>query len=365
MKKSLRVIRVLQIIDTLHTGGAERLAVNYANGLIKHNVESHLCATRAEGPLLNSINGNVNYLFLDRKSTFDLKAIFRLRAYVRSHKIDIIHAHASSFFIATLIKVVVPRVKLIWHDHYGNSEYLDQRPIKVLKWCSSKFSQIFSVNKTLESWAKKTLNCDRVTYIKNFPVLKKSDSNLTKLEGKTGKRILCLANLREQKNHIRLLEAFKLVKAKYPDWTLHCVGKDFKDDYSKLFFLNLKNHSLENHVYFYDTKTDILNILQQSTMAILPSKSEGLPLALLEYGLAGLPVICTDVGDCGKVISDETYGILLKEEKPDVIAEAISKFIEEDEFRINCGKNLNQKVLEEYSEEAILGDIKQIYLNSI
>ena len=359
------MISALQIIDTLHTGGAERLAVNYANGLETQQIESHICVTRSEGPLLQSIDENVGYIFLNRKSTMDIKAIFRLRSYIRKHKINVIHAHASSFFIATLVKLITPGLKLFWHDHYGNSEFLEQRPKGALKFCSLLFTQIFSVNNTLESWAKNQLWCKKVAYIKNFPVLKKTSSDLTQLKGENGKRLLCLANLREQKNHIGLLKAFKQINAQYPDWTLHCVGKDFKDDYSNLFFLNLKDLGLKNHAFFYDTKTDILNILKQGTIGLLVSKSEGLPLALLEYGLAGLPVVCTNVGDCGKVISSESHGILLNDDKTNTIVTGISKFIEDEPYRKACGKHLNERVNAIYSEAAILSNIAQRYRDSI
>lgn len=354
------MIKVLQIIDTLHAGGAERLAVNYANGLLNFNIESHICVTRAEGPLLKSLDKNVNYTFLKRKSTFDVRAILRLKAYVLKNKIDIIHAHSSSFFIATLVKLLQPKLKIIWHDHYGNSEFLDQRPKLMLRWCSKYFSQIFSVNNVLSDWAKQTLNCKQVRYIKNFPVLDASFSD-TQLQGNGGKRILCLANLREQKNHIGLLKAFRLVKEKYSDWSLHCVGKDFKDDYSASFFSEIKKSDLQRQVFFYDSKSDILNILHQSTIGILVSKSEGLPLALLEYGLAKLPVICTNVGNCSQLISDNSYGILLENDKAISIANAIVSFIEDSQYRKSCALNFNSKVSEEYAMEKILGDVARTY----
>ncbi|WP_412560349.1 glycosyltransferase [Winogradskyella sp. MIT101101] len=355
------MVKVLQIIDSLHAGGAERLAVNYANELNENQIDSHLCATRSEGPLLESLDVNVGYIFLNRKSTLDIAAIFRLRSYISNHKINIIHAHASSYFISTVVKLLIPRVKIVWHDHYGNSEFLEKRPVKTLRLCSYQFSQIFSVNPKLESWAKNKLLCKNVRYIKNFPVLKIPHTHLTELKGKDGKRILCLANLREQKNHIRLLEAFKLIIRSHPDWTLHCIGKDFEDDYSKLFFSKLNEYGLQNHVFFYNAKSDILNILQQGTIGVLVSKSEGLPLALLEYGLAGLPVVCTDVGNCGNLIPNGSYGILIKNDNATLIAAAINKFIEDENYRTTSAKNFNLMTSENYSKERVIKEVVKIY----
>ena len=57
-------MRVLQLIDSLNAGGAEKLAVSYANTLADMSLVSFFCATRCEGVLKNQINYNkVNYNF--------------------------------------------------------------------------------------------------------------------------------------------------------------------------------------------------------------------------------------------------------------------------------------------------------------
>ena len=126
-------MRTLQIIDTLDTGGAEKLAVTYANALAKQIEASFLCATRKEGLLKNQIETEVGYLFLGRKSTFDFGAIKRLKSFIKDNEIDIVHAHASSFFIVFLTKLIYPKFKMVWHDHYGNSEFLVARKSFALK----------------------------------------------------------------------------------------------------------------------------------------------------------------------------------------------------------------------------------------
>jgi len=302
------VIKIIQIIDSLDAGGAERVAVNYANGLANMTEGSHICVTRKEGPLSKSIDPNVGYLYLNKKSVLDIKAVLKLKKYIVSQKINVIQAHSTSFFIAILVKIVLPKVKIVWHDHYGNSEFLNERPKFLL-----------------------------------------------------GKRILCLANLRDQKNHIRLLEAMKIVKQHYPDWTLHCVGKDFNDAYSALFFSKLKEFQLEKHVYFYDSRSDILNIMQQSSIGVLVSVSEGLPLALLEYGFAQLPVIATNVGNCGMLIPDKSHGILLESDNKTFIADAIINYIADSKYRASCATNFYKKIDKEYSRETILNSCIKIY----
>ena len=85
-------MRILQIIDSLEAGGAERMAVNYANALVDTIEFSGLVATRKEGALLDQMNSNVSYMCLNKKGTFDLKAIFVLRKFVKGNK-EIGRAH--------------------------------------------------------------------------------------------------------------------------------------------------------------------------------------------------------------------------------------------------------------------------------
>nr|HMQ43616.1 glycosyltransferase [Mariniflexile sp.] len=194
-------MNVLQLIDSLNAGGAERVAVNYANALVSHIKTSHLCATREEGVLKDSLSKNVSYLFLNKQSTFDLKAIKTLHAFIKNNKIDLIHAHGSSFFIATLVKILNPKLKLIWHDHYGKSEFLNERPKFILKWCLKLFNHGFVVNKKLENWSVQVLNIKSVSYLPNFAIVNDTKS-ITELKGDNNKRIVCLANLRPQKDHL-------------------------------------------------------------------------------------------------------------------------------------------------------------------
>ncbi|MDP5158598.1 MAG: glycosyltransferase [Flaviramulus sp.] len=353
-------MRVLQLIDTLEPGGAERVAVNIANVLSNKIDGSFLCATRKEGALKSDITQLVGYLFLGKTKTIDFKAISRLNMFVKEKEINIIHAHSSSFFLATIIKLLNKNVYIIWHDHYGNSTFLENRKYQVLKCCSKVFTHIFSVNRTLALWAKKTLEFDNVSYVSNFATLNTSLSSTT-LKGKTGMRIICLANLRPQKDHFTLLEAFKQVHNLYPDWTLHCVGKSFKDGYSNSVLNKIKDLNLEASIFLYDSKPDIYHILKQSDIGVLSSKSEGLPIALLEYGLAKLAVLATDVGDNGTVITNQINGFLVNASSPKELSEAIILYIENKELRLTFAKKFNQHIKENYSETSQIQTILETY----
>ncbi|RZJ55841.1 MAG: glycosyltransferase [Flavobacterium sp.] len=357
-------MRIVQIIDSLEPGGAERMALNYANALAKEINFSGLIATRKEGILKKQIDSKVPYLFLEKKKSVDLKAVLRLRKYVTKNKIDVIHAHSSSFFIAVLVKLTLPKIKIIWHDHYGISDDLTARKNLGLKFGSLFFKGIISVNSALKKWAESYLFCSDIIYFPNFI---NDASNIQEeliLNGIEGKRIICVANLRPQKNHKLLIEAAEIIIAKHPEWTFHLFGKDFEDDYSEDIKVQIKNKEFSQNIFFYGTTDNVASALKQSDIALLTSLSEGLPLAVLEYGLYKLPVVSTNVGEISKVITSEKEGIVIESNNKNALTHAIENLIWNENDREDLGLALYNRIKSNYSETAIIKEYLS-WLNSL
>lgn len=347
-------MRIIQIIDSLEAGGAERMAVNYANALAITINFSGLVTTRKQGPLLHQINKEVSYLYLNKKSTIDLTALSRLRKFVVENKVEIIHAHSTSFFLAFLIKISCPSIKLIWHDHYGDSEFLSNRSSLVLRMTLPFYKGIIAVNQNLKLWAEQRMHFKNVIYLPNFPSKDNIVSEHTFLKGIKGKRIVALANLRVQKNHFFLLEVAKKVQLSHPEWTFHLVGKDFEDDYSRQIKNLILESNLVNSVFIYGSKQDIETILEQSTIAVLTSQSEGLPVALLEYGLHGKPTVVTNVGEIPLLIQDGVNGFMVEAGNVQWFYNSLIKLIENDILQNDFGKALQQTIINNYSEQTVI-----------
>ncbi|WP_140487584.1 glycosyltransferase family 4 protein [Flavobacterium sp. GSA192] len=343
-------MRILQLIDSLEAGGAERMAVNYANALAAEIEFSALVATRKEGSLKKQLLEKAAYLFLNKKSTLDCKAVFQLRNYIIQHQIQIIQAHSSSFFLAVLVKLTLPKIKIIWHDHYGNSAFLEKRPhffLQIGRWF---FSGIIAVNENLQSWSKTQLHFKNVIYLPNFAMVESVVERQTFLKGESGKRIVCLANLRQQKNHFLLLDVASSLRESHPDWSFHLLGKDFKDDYSEALKEELKSKQLENHVFVYDSGSDVAAILAQVQIGVLTSNSEGLPVALLEYGLHQKAVVVTQVGQVAAVIADTKNGFLVPPNDRVLFYNRLVELIDDRILRERFSENLHQTVVEHFSE---------------
>lgn len=354
-------IGVLQLIDSLNAGGAEVLAVNISNGLAKYsNINSFIGVTRKEGILKENLSNNVNYIFLEKKRTLDVKAILKVRKLIKKHNIQIIHAHSSSYFFAVLVKLSFFRIKIIWHDHYGKSQSLHKRSLFPLVICSLFFNHIISVNTSLKNWAKSKLFCKNVSFINNYPSLKNTNKT-TILKGLPQKRIVNLAGFRAQKDHISLIDGFFKFHKNNPQWTLHLIGKLYNDNYSDSIQKKIEALNLDNAVFIYGECLDIKNILEQSSIGILSSKSEGLPVSLLEYGLAKLPVIVTNVGECGSVVENNNSGLVIEKQNSDQICEALTTFALSEEKKSSFALKHNKIVTENYSEKIFFKRLLDIY----
>ena len=347
-------MRIIQIIDSLEVGGAEKMSVNYANALVDKVSFSGLIATRREGYLKELIDKKVNYLFLDRKKRFDIEAVLRLKEYCVANKVEFVQSHSSSYFIAFMLKLIYPKIKIIWHDHNGLSEFLGKRNTYAVKMASILFKGVIAVNYQLKNWAERDLFCKNVTYLPNFTKFDEEIIHETSLSGIPGKRILCLANLRHQKNHFLLLEIADEFKEKYPEWTFHLVGKCFEDQYSKDVREMYVQKNLQETVFIYGTRKDTENIINQSDIAILTSNSEGLPVALLEYGLCKKPVVSTSVGEIPLIIKNGVNGFTVPVNDKDGFFNILEKLVNDKIFRDKLGENLNKTINENNSEEAIV-----------
>ncbi len=355
-------MRVLQLIDTLEAGGAEQMAVNFANALSGIIDFSALAVTRKEGILKQKIAGGVGYFEAKKKSTFDFHALWRLRQFIIKNKIGIVHAHGTSFFTAVLLKITLPHLKIVWHEHYGARAGQSRSENLPLLLASLLFSAIFTVNRELKGWAEHTLMTQKVFFIPNF-VSETVETVVTRLSGEQGKRIVLVANLKKPKNHITAVKAFYESKLYETGWTLHFIGKDFEDAYSIELKEFIRHSGLVGQVIFYGLRNDIRHILSQADIGMLTSTHEGFPVALLEYGNAGIAVISTDAGFCPELIEDGVSGLLFSPNDMGQLKLKLLELTTDKEKARTFSHNLKQKTEAFYKQEYVMKEVVSIYEN--
>jgi glycosyltransferase involved in cell wall biosynthesis len=356
-------MRIIQLIDSLDLGGAEKMAVTYANSLVDNAEFSGLVVTRKEGALKKNIHDGVSYLFLNKKKSLDIKAILKLKEYCKINKVQFIQAHSSSFFLACLVKIVFPKIQIIWHDHYGKLVSSTRESSFVIRIFSILFSGVIAVSEELEAWSKKNLFCKHILYLQNYIPIANNTIHETKLKGKQGKRVVYIANLRPQKNHLLLLEVIKSLHDKFPEWTFHLIGNDLNDSYSISIKDRIKHYNLEEVVFVYGSIEDVEYCISQSEIGVFTSISEGLPVALLEFGKQSKPLVATNVGQIPHLLIHNESGLLSENNSVLEFAKNLSILLEDEQLRVKFGKNLHQTIEEIYSESVVMQKYKSWLFN--
>ena len=111
--------------------------------------------------------------------------------------------------------------------------------------------------------------------------------------------------------------------------------------------------NLADHVRLLGEWADIAPVLAVADIFILPSRWEGLPMALLEAMAVGLPVIATRVEGVEETITDGVDGLLVPPEDSDELALAIVSLLEDPELRKKIGAAARARVLQHYTTEAM------------
>jgi glycosyltransferase involved in cell wall biosynthesis len=352
----------MHVVDALRVGGAERVAVNLANLMPTASHQMFLCTTREEGPFAELIRPHVGRLALFRKGGFDLSALRRMLAFIRKNEIQILHAHGSALFFARIAAFFPPYPAIVWHDHYGRYLFND-RNVFLYQTATARIGGVIAVNQPLADWSRESLKIpsERVWYIPNLVEIASTEEIAVGLPGKAGKRIVCVANIRPQKDHSTLLKAMTLVKAQEPDAHLLLVG-DFADEaYKNQIVQEIGTLSLDDTVTYLGRRGDITSILKTCDIAVLSSLSEGLPISLLEYGAARLPAISTDVGQCAEVLGHGSAGVLVPPAKPEDLAAAILALLGSETERHRLGEELFKRVAAQYSAETAVEHVAKVY----
>jgi glycosyltransferase involved in cell wall biosynthesis len=124
-----------------------------------------------------------------------------------------------------------------------------------------------------------------------------------------------------------------------------------------------KEEEIISHVrvldYVYGDKK--IKVFSNSDIFILPSYSEGFPIAMLEAMAAGLPIIATSVGAIPEVIEDGKNGFLIKTGDYNALAEKILILAKDKKLRQKMGKNNIEKIKRQYDREVVMEKLDNIY----
>lgn len=352
-------IKVVQLVDSLDLGGTERMSVNIANSLPNYGYESHLLVTRRLGGLSSFVQEKSNLKAFNKKSKFDFLAFFRLLLHLRKIAPTIFHVHQTSIFWAILLKQFLPQTKLIWHDHFGQSEMLKLYSRKEMNWMMPYIDAIITVNDQIKDYWKKRFpsRANSIYYIANFPEFIEIERNPSQ-EGIL--YIINIANIRKQKDQLTLLDALGLIKQKGYQFKADLIGEFVEHEWLELVKKRIIDLRLDKEVQILGPVNHLVPYLETAHIGILSSESEGLPVALLEYGMAALPTIVTQVGQCDEVLGYGKYGWVVPPKSATQLAAAIEEVILDPIKAEYKGRQLKTHIQKNYGPRNFMCEYQEI-----
>ena len=183
------------------------------------------------------------------------------------------------------------------------------------------------------------------------------DVNVQSTQQKS-KRVIAIGRYAYEKGYDLLLRAWALVEKQYPDWSLDVFGMGNRQPYEQLLAeLNLNPEKCRLHGVLSDVKKEY----QNGSILVLPSRTEGFGLVLLEAMAFGVPVVAFDCGSGpSSIVSDGKNGFLVQPYDIGVFAERMMQLMEDDDLRRTMGSNGVQKA-RQYTIDKIGLQWKQLF----
>lgn len=316
--------KILQVINTLESGGAENIFIDLCNLLYKNNFKVSALFLRNEGPLSNKLLLGLEKISLNRKLRWSLLSIFKFL--VISKNYDIIHIHSRhSLLWVSIALLFYPfnNVKIVFHDHYG----LDEKIPWWFHFIKNNIGEYIGVSKNLRDWAINDcgLNHNHCHVISNFRYLEVKNKLPKRFKNKIIK-LVHVANILRNKNLEHSLSLLKTLNKEYKI-TLTIFGKPIDKEYLRELKLMIANLKINKKVEFIHNENDIPSRLVDFDIGLCSSYAESGPLVLLEYINSGMPFISIKRGEIPNILKPKYSDFILENFDMDIWLKAFKKII--------------------------------------
>jgi glycosyltransferase involved in cell wall biosynthesis len=365
--------KVFYLLDSLDLGGTETQAVELALRLPESGYEVTLGCLRARGPLLERLQGSqVAVREFHPEGGIDSPAGFyqllRLSWFLRRAKFDIVHTHdlwsnllgVPAARLAGVRAIVSSRRDLANFDWYqskrrgwlrriqnlGGAVLVNATPIRDALIAEDGFKpeklRVIHNGVDIEKFHRSGDERDQL-----FPGVGR------------GKVIVLVGNMHSDvKGHPWLIASAPAVVHDYPSARFVLAGDGeqrprFEQQVAKL--------GLEQNFLFLGRRTDIPKILACCDIAVLPSRAEGLPNAVLEYMAAGLPTIASRVGGNAELIEDGVTGLLVPSEDSAALSHALLAVLRDPELARRMAQSGQQFTIRNFSFERLVREVDELY----
>ncbi|MDO6658240.1 glycosyltransferase family 4 protein [Anaerobacillus sp. 1_MG-2023] len=246
--------------------------------------------------------------------------------YIKSIDSGILVSTRPSFNIFAS-KYANKNVKVIGQEHLNFAIYPERLKRSIVKHYSS-LDYLATLTDEDTTDYKELLSSGSVKVKKLTNSIPKLQGGISSLESKT---IIAAGRLVPQKGFDLLIEAFKIVNEKHPDWKLKIFGGG-RERQNLLDLIEEKE--LYNHVVLMGSTPNIDVELTKSSIYALSSRFEGFGMVIVEAMQCGVPVVSFDCPKGpGEIIKHNEDGILVEDGNIEAFADSLIRLIEDEELR--------------------------------
>lgn len=341
-------MRILQVITSLQTGGAEKIVVDITRKMrARGHIVDVVVFNGVDTPFMEDIRktGCKVFSLSHGGSVYNPLHIFRLVGIMK--KYDVVHSHNTSpqFFVAAAN--MLSEIPIVTTEHSTTNRRRNNRLWKPLdRWMYNCYSLIICISDKAEKNLRKYLGrCKSsiITVLNGVDV--RAIHNAEPLTSVVSKKFVTVmvAAFRKEKDQKTLIDAISLLPEE--EFELWLVGRGDCLDEVRAY---AEAKGMHDRVKFWGNRTDVANVLHTADVVCMSSHYEGLSLSNIEGMSSGRPFIASDVDGLREVTKG--YGVLFPHEDAEALAGIIQK--------LHDDKAYYDEIAEKCYQRALMFDIK-------
>jgi glycosyltransferase involved in cell wall biosynthesis len=365
-----RRIRVLHVGRAAQGYGAERVVVELLRRLATTDIDVGLL-TLFEAPVEARAALPFPLLHAGRKRPGDPFFLPRLIREMRHFAPDVVHTHTLAGKYWGRVAAVAARISCIVHTEHNPCDFrnrpaLSRAADRLLNRASSKVITFFA-EQSEALRAFEHLPASKLVVIPNGLVTSEREpGDAQAVRQRLGIAadqfvVLLVGRMEFQKNHILALRAFaSLSQATRSRMLMLFAGAGENEE-----MLRGMTHALDlaEHVRFLGYRNDVPEILAASDLLLMTSWFEGMPLALLEAMLAGVPIVSTPWIGARNMLGDGQFGFLTAGYEPAQVAAEIERAASHPALRRETAERARRRVQQEYDIDRMADAYRDLYVH--
>jgi len=359
-----RPIRVLHFVTGGFSGGATQVAIKLARAVTDDTQIDALLVLRRKrytDPERISELQRGGLAVRTVPGWSHLATIIALWKICREYRPDILVAHGFSEHLWGRYAGLLAGVPRLVHVEHNSRERYTRWRLAQARWLARRTARIVGCSEGVRQAllalgfpAERTIAIDNGVELAPFATA--ADHSLLQREAS----IMMVARFGQQKDHVTLIRALAELRNRGLTPKLKLAGGG-KARHRKLAEKVVRELQLQDQVEFMGLVRDVPTQLMRSRVAVLSSRYEGMPLALIEGMAAGCLVIGTRVPGIREIIDPSVNGLLAEPDDPLSLADALEYALRDDASAIRMAHAARQQALSAFSLERMNADYAALF----